>query len=116
MNTLRLYKGADGLRNVKTQNTGQWYLMFCSRNGSPTPLNNIVFLLEVRIKSMSREMCRFINNLFEVKLLTYISELSFRMSRLKSPVIKILEILVSKASPIESSIVDKMAFVELGGL
>ena len=38
------------------------------------------------------------------------------MSRLKSPVIKILEILVSKASPIESSIVDKMAFVELGGL
>ena len=38
------------------------------------------------------------------------------MSRLKSPVIKILEILVSKASPFESSIVDKMAFVELGGL
>ena len=29
--------------------------MFCSRNGSPTPLNNIVFLLEVRIKSMSEE-------------------------------------------------------------
>ena len=55
MNTLRLYKGADGLRNVKTQNTGQWYLMFCSRNDSPTPLNNIVFLLEVRIKSMSEE-------------------------------------------------------------
>ena len=55
MNTLRLYKGADGLRNVKIQNTGQWYLMFCSRNGSPTPLNNIVFLLEVRIKSMSEE-------------------------------------------------------------
>ena len=38
------------------------------------------------------------------------------MSTLKSPVIKILEVLVSKASPIESSIVDKMAFVELGGL
>ena len=37
------------------------------------------------------------------------------MSRLKSPDIKILEILVSKASPIESFIVDKMAFVELGG-
>ena len=38
------------------------------------------------------------------------------MSRLKSPDIKILEILVSKASPIESFIVDKMAFVDLGGL
>ena len=38
------------------------------------------------------------------------------MSRLKSPVINILEILVSKASFIESSVVDKMSFVELGGL
>ena len=35
---------------------------------------------------------------------------------LKSPVIKILEILVSKARPIESSIDDKIAFAELGGL
>ena len=47
---------------------------------SPTPLNNIVLLLEVRIKSMSegvfRVMCWFINNLFNVKLLTYISYFS----------------------------------------
>ena len=50
------------------------------------------------------------------KSLTFQLELSFRISRLKSPVIKILEILVSKASPIESSIDDKMAFVKLGGL
>ena len=47
--------------------------------------------------------------------LTFRLELSFRISRLKSPVIKILEMLVSKASPIESSIDDKIAFVELGG-
>ena len=38
------------------------------------------------------------------------------MLRLKSPVIKIKEILESKASPIESSVVEKIAFVELGGL
>ena len=38
------------------------------------------------------------------------------MFRLKSPVIRILEILVSKATRIEASIVDKTAFVELVGL
>ena len=47
------------------------------------------------------------------KSLTFRLELSFRISRLKSRVIKILEMLVSKASPIESSIGDKIAFVEL---
>ena len=48
------------------------------------------------------------------KSLTFRHELSFRISRLKSPVIKILEMLVSKASPFESSIDDRIAFVELG--
>ena len=99
--------------------------MFCSRNGSPTPLNNIVLLLEVRIKSMREEefyvkcvgsliICSKLNCKHES--LTFRLELSFRISRLKSPVIKILEMLVSKASSIESSIDDKIAFVELGGL
>ena len=125
MKTLRLYKGANGLLKVKTQKTGQWYLMFCSRNGSPTPLNNIVLLLEVRIKSMREEefsvkcvgsliICSKLNCWH--RSLTFQLELSFRISRLKSPVIKILEMLVSKASPVESSIDDKIAFVELGGL
>ena len=87
--------------------------MFCSRNGSPTPLNNIVLLLEVRIKSMREEefsvkcvgsliICSKLNCWH--KSVTFRLELSFRISRLKSPVIKILEMLVSKASPIESSI------------
>ena len=88
--------------------------MFCSRNGSPTPLNNIVFLFEV----MSEEefsvkcvgsliICSKLNCWH--KSLTFRLDLSFRISRLKSPVIKILEMLVSKASPIESSIGDKIA-------
>ena len=92
--------------------------MFCSRNGSPTPLNNIVFLFEVRIKAMSEEefsvkcvgsliICSKLNCWH--KSLTFRLELSFRISRLKSPVIKILEMLVSKASPIESSIDEKIA-------
>ena len=38
------------------------------------------------------------------------------MSSLKSPVIKLLEILVSKGTHIESSIVNKMTFVKLWGL
>ena len=99
--------------------------MFCSKNGSPTPLNNIVFLLEVRIKSMREEefsvkcvglliICSKLNCWH--KSLTFRLELSFRISKLKSPVIKILEMLVSKSSPIESSIDDKIAFVEMGGL
>ena len=50
------------------------------------------------------------------KSLTFRLELSFRISRLKSPVINILEMLVSKASHIESSIDDKIVFVELRGL
>ena len=74
--------------------------MFCSRNGSPTPLNNIVFLLEVRIKSVREEefsvkcvgsliICSKLNCWH--KSLTFHLELSFRISRLKSPVIKILD-------------------------
>ena len=47
---------------------------------------------------------------------TFRPELSFRITRLKSSVIKILEILVSKASPFECSIDESLAFVELGGL
>ena len=52
MKTLRLYKG---FLKVKTQKTGPCYLMYCSINGLQTPLINMVFLLEVRIKSMSEE-------------------------------------------------------------
>ena len=108
MKTLRLYKGAKGLLKGKTQKTGQCYLMFCSINGSPTPLNTIALLLEVRIKSMREEelsvkcvgsliICSKLNCWH--RSLTFWLELSFRISRLKSPVIKILEMLVSKASP-----------------
>ena len=97
----------------------------CSRNGSSTPLNSIEFLLEVRIKSMREEefsvkcggtliICSKLNCWH--KSLTFRLELSFRISRLKSPVIKILGMLVSKANPIESSIDVKIAFVELGCL
>ena len=86
--------------------------MFCSGNGSPTPLNNIVFFLKVSIKSMREEefSVKWVGSLIICsklncwhKSLTFRLELSFRISRLKSPVIKILEKLVSKASPIESS-------------
>ena len=71
----------------------------------------MMFILEVRIKSISKEElnCRH-------KSLTFRLQLSFSVSRLKSPVINILDILFSKANPIESSIDDKIAFVELGGM
>ena len=50
------------------------------------------------------------------KSLTFPLKLSFRISTLKSTVIKILEIMVSRLSPIESSVDVKIACVDLGSL
>ena len=46
----------------------------------------------------------------------FLLETCFNVSKLKSPVIKICFIFVSKARPIESSIVEITVLLEFGGL
>ena len=46
----------------------------------------------------------------------FLSETCFTVSKLKSPVIKIFFIFVSKARPIESSVVEITVLLEFGGL
>ena len=51
-----LFKAGEiTLWKLRTRYTGQWYLTFCSRKGSPTPLVSMLFLFEVNTKSMVDE-------------------------------------------------------------